>query len=105
MKNSLMARPILNIEELEFRPWSRGDKFEAELGAPHFRRTSPSIQIRRNTACPRSCPNAEGKLESVRFITHAQATADDYWQGKSKRWVQSSIDDSRAAKAASRCAS
>ena len=28
-----MPRPILNISELEFRPWSRGEKFEAKLGA------------------------------------------------------------------------
>ncbi|HEY2409601.1 MAG TPA: cupin domain-containing protein [Polyangiaceae bacterium] len=164
-----MARPILNIEELEFRPWSRGDKFEAKLGAiglklgaqklgynltvlPPGKKAFPfhnhrvneemffilegsgevrigserhAIRVGDVIACPAGgpetahqivntsqadlkylavsttlspdiaeypdskkygvlaqLPNAEGKLESVRFITHAQATADDYWQGE-----------------------
>ena len=28
-----MARPILNIADLEFRPWGHGERYEARLGA------------------------------------------------------------------------
>jgi uncharacterized cupin superfamily protein len=164
-----MARPILNISELEYRPWSRGDKFEAKLGAlgarlgaqklgynvtvlPPGKRAFPfhnhrvneemflvlegsgeirigserhAIRVGDVIACPpgtaesahqiintsnaelkflavstslspdiceypdskkygvlAQLPNAEGKLESVRFIAHGQANQDDYWQGE-----------------------
>ena len=90
-----MSKQTLNIEDLEYQPWSHGDRFKAQLGAVSTKELKylavstmmwPEIAEYPDSDKTGVLANfpaqGDGKPEAMRFIIRTQADMADYWDGE-----------------------